>query len=138
MDKTDARRKKIIEIVTALLDTDGTGVVECFFEPLRIELTSLISEEGFRSVFERSLFLTARHFAWLGADQYSPGASSLYDLRTILAQQTRSEAIEASTALLLNFSDLVASLIGERLTIDILRSAWGKDALGSLGEELQP
>lgn len=122
MDKTDARRKKIIDIVAALPDTDGTGVVECFFEPLRIELTSLISEEGFRSIFERSLFLTARNFAWLGADQYSPGASSLYGLRTMLAQQTRSDAIAASTALLLNFSDLVASLIGERLTIDILRS----------------
>lgn len=135
MDKTDARRKKIIDIVAALPDTDGTGVVECFFEPLRIELASLISEEGFRSVFERSLFLTARRFAWLGADQSSPGASSLYGLRTMLAQQSRSEAREASTALLLNFSDLVASLIGERLTIDILCSAWGKDALGPLGEE---
>lgn len=138
MDKTDARRKKIIDIIAALPDTDGTGVVECLVEPLRIELTSLISEDGFRSVFERSLFLTSRKFAWLGADQSSPAASSLYGLRTMLAQQTRSEAREASTALLLNFSDLVASLIGERLTIDILRSAWGKDALGSLGEEFQP
>lgn len=138
MDKTDARRKKIIDIVAALPDTDGIGVVECLFEPLRIELTSLISEEGFRSILERSLFLTARNFAWLGADQSSPGASSLYGLRTMLAQQSLSVAREASTALLLNLSDLVASLIGEPLTIDILRSAWGKDALGSLGEELQP
>ena len=137
MEKTDARRKKIIDIVAALPDTDGTAVVECFFEPLRIELTSLISEEGFHSVLDRSLFLTARKFGWLGADQSSSGASSLYGLRTMLAQQSRSEATEASTALLLTFSDLVASLIGERLTIDILRSAWGKDALGSLGEEFQ-
>lgn len=136
MDKTDARRKKIIDIVAALSDTDGTGVVECLFEPLRIELTSLVSEEGFRSILERSFFLTARKFAWLGADQSSPDASSLYGLRTMLAQHSRSEAKEASTALLLNLSDLVASLIGESLTIDILRSAWGKDALGSLGEEL--
>lgn len=137
MDKTDARRKKIIDIVAALPDTDGTGVVECFFEPLRIELALLISEEGFRSVFERSLFLTARRFAWLGADPSSPGASSLYGLQTMLAQQSRSEATEASTALLLNLTDLIASLIGEPLTIDILRSSWGKNALGSLGEEFQ-
>lgn len=138
MDKADARRKKIIDIVAALPDTDGTAVVECLFAPLRIEVTSLVSEEGFRSVFERSIFLTSRNFAWLGAEQSSPDASPLHGLRAMLAQQTRSEAREASTALLIHFSDLVASLIGERLTIDILRSAWGKDALGSLGEELQP
>lgn len=137
MDKTDARRKRIIDIVAALPDTDGTGVVEHLIEPLRIELTSLISEDGFRSVFERSLFLTSRHFGWLGADHSLPGASSLYGLRTMLAQQSLAEAREACKALLLNLSDLVASLIGERLTIDILRSAWGKDALGSLGEEFQ-
>lgn len=138
MDKTDARRQKISDIVTALPDTDGAGVVEHLFEPLRIELSSLVSDEGFRSIFERSLFLTSRKFAWLGADQSSQDTSSLSGLRTLLAQQSRSEATEASTALLLNLSDLVASLIGEPLTIDILRSAWGKDALGSLGEELQP
>ena len=137
MDKTDARRKKILDIVAALPDTDGTSIVENLFEPLRIELTSLISEEGFRSVFDRSIFLTARNVPWFVAGQSSPDASPLHDLRTMLAQQSRSEAREASTALLLNLSDLVASLIGEPLTIDILRSAWGKDALGSLGEEFQ-
>ncbi|WP_136414613.1 hypothetical protein [Herbaspirillum sp. ST 5-3] len=138
MDKTDARRKQIADIIAALPDTDGTGVVEHLFEPLRIELTSLISEEGFRSVFERSVFLAGRKFAWLSVEQPLSGALPLDDLKTKLAQQESAEARQASTVLLLNISDLMASLIGELLTIDILRSAWGKDALGSLDEEFQP
>lgn len=137
MDKTDARRKQIVDIIAALPDTNGTGVVERLLEPLRIELISLISEEGFRSVFERSVFLTCRKFAWLSMEQSLSSALSVADLKAKLAQQEFAEAREASTALLINISDLMASLIGELLTIDILRSAWGKDALGSLGEEFQ-
>lgn len=137
MEKTDARRKQIIDIIAALPDTEGTGVIESLFEPLRIELTSLVSEEGFRSVFERSVFLTSHKFAWLGVEQSLPSALPLSDLKAKLAQQEFTEAREASTALLLNISDLMASLIGELLTIDILRSAWGKDTFGSLGKEFQ-
>lgn len=137
MEKADARRKQIIDIVAALPESDSKGIVESLFEPLRIELTFLVSEEGFRSIFDRSVFLTSQKFTWLAAQQPLQATSSLADLETRLARQEFTEVRAASTALLLNFSDLMASLIGEVLTIDILRSAWGKDALGSLGEEFQ-
>lgn len=137
MEKADARRKQIIDIVVALPEGDSKRVVESLFEPLRTELTFLVGEEGFRSIFERSVYLTSHKYAWLVAQQPALDTSPLTDLETRLAQQESTEARAASTALLLNFSDLMASLIGEVLTIDILRSAWGKDALGSLGEEFQ-
>jgi hypothetical protein len=137
MEKTNARRNQIIEIIANLPSTDTTGVVASLFEPLKKELTSLFSEEGFNFIFERSVFLTCRQFPWLGTEDTLPTASPLPDLQARLAQQEPGNGREASAALLVNTTDLVASLIGERLTIDILRSAWGNDALGSLGEELQ-
>ena len=137
MEKADARRKQIIDIVAALPEGDSKGIVEILFEPLRIELTFLVSEEGFRSIFDRSVYLTSHKYVWLATHQPLQETSPLTELETRLSQHDFTEVRAASTALLLNFSDLMASLIGEVLTIDILRSAWGKDALDSLGEEFQ-
>jgi hypothetical protein len=137
MEKTNARRNQIIEIIANLPPSDTTGVVAILLEPLKIELTSLFSEEGFYFIFERSVFLTCRQFPWLAAEDTLPIASLLPDLQARLEQQEVGNGLEASAALLVNITDLVVSLIGERLTFDILRSAWGNDALGSLGEEFQ-
>jgi hypothetical protein len=137
MEKTNARRNQIIEIIANLPPTDTSGVLASLFEPLKRELTSLFSEEGFHFILERSVFLTCRQFPWLAAEETLPTASLLPDLIARLAQREPGDGREASVALLVNAIDLVASLIGERLTIDILRSAWGNDALGSVGEEFQ-
>jgi hypothetical protein len=137
MEKTNARRNQIIKIIANLPPTDTTGIVASLFEPLKKELTSLFSEEGFNFIFERSVFLTCRQFPWLGTEDTLSTASLLPDLQARLAQQEPGKGREASVTLLVNATDLVASLIGEHLTIDILRSAWGNDALGSLGKEFQ-
>ena len=45
-----------------------------------------------------------------------------------LEGQTPVQASEANSLLLITFTDILASLIGEQLTTRILCSAWGNDA----------
>ena len=135
MEKQDALHIQILKIIAALPPNNRTGVITSLIEPLKNELTKLVSVEGFDFLFERSVFLTCRQYSWLDVSPSLLTDSPLSDLKIILEQRELAEAREASTALLRNFIDLVASLIGELLLIDILRLAWGNDALGSLGEE---
>jgi hypothetical protein len=135
MEKSDVRRNQILKIIAALPEDDGTSIVSSLFEPLRIELVNLVSEEGFHSLFERSVFLTCRRYSWFNAPQLLATAPALSNLEGALRQGDPKEARKAAISLLLNFVDLLASLIGEPLLIDILCSAWGRDALGSLAGE---
>ena len=43
-------------------------------------------------------------------------------------RQSSAQASAANSLLLINFANILASLIGEQLTTSILRSAWGNDA----------
>ncbi len=52
-----------------------------------------------------------------------------------LEVQTPTQISEANSLLLITFTDILASLIGEQLTTTILRSAWGNDALDSTDKE---
>ena len=45
-----------------------------------------------------------------------------------LERQTPAQASEANRLLLITFTDILASLIGEQLTTSILRLAWANDA----------
>ena len=54
-----------------------------------------------------------------------------------LERQTPEHASEANLLLLITFTDILASLIGERLTTRILRLAWGYDAANSAGKEIK-
>jgi len=47
------------------------------------------------------------------------------------------QASAANSLLLIKFTDILASLIGEGLTTSILRSAWGNDAPNRAGKELK-
>jgi hypothetical protein len=59
------------------------------------------------------------------------------ELKVRLAEQTPAQASAASRLLLITFTDILASLIGEQLTTSILRSAWGDDASDKAGKELK-
>jgi hypothetical protein len=134
MENSEPRRQQIVDLIGSMPDGEaGEGVV-ALFVPLRVQVASLVSEDGFRFLLNRSLHQTAKRYKWIDAAS-ATGADALTELRGILKQHTHEEALAASTFLLLNFIELVASLIGESLTVSILRSAWGNDALGTMGED---
>lgn len=116
-------------------DAEASAGVFSLLLPVRVQVASLVSEDGFSFLFVRSIHQTAQRYPWIDNASKATGAERLADVRALLEQRPREEALAGGTFLLLNFIDLVASLIGEPLTISILRSAWGNDALGTMGED---
>jgi hypothetical protein len=96
------------------------------WERLASELTSIIGEGGFQSLYTRSAHLTCVTFPWMVLSH--PWQRTRFsDLKISLEGRDITEASEASITLLTTFVDILALLIGELLTTNILRSAWGDD-----------
>lgn len=99
------------------------------WERLAGELGLIIGDGGFLALYLRSVQLSAVRFPSLslaGEAAASTGEKSRFDnLRTSFEGQGSAEASEASAALFNSFIDMLARLIGEDLTLGILRSAWG-------------
>lgn len=108
------------------------------WERLASELISIIGEEGFESLFARSLHLNNVIFPWLLSVHSSQQSHFRFTgLKISLESRDITESVAASTALLITFIDILALLIGELLTVSILRSAWGDDTLDITVKEIQ-
>jgi hypothetical protein len=95
------------------------------WEKLAVNIISIIGEGGFGSLYARSLFLTKATFPWLESGIYTPQTSAPFLwLKACYAGQTPEHAKEANFLFLVTFTDVLSSLIGEQLTLSILRSAW--------------
>ncbi len=93
-------------------------------------LTPVIGEVGVNVLFKRSLHLTSRTFPWLTiAENHGDTGDLLASLGARLAGRDTNEAVEASSALLAGFTELLATLIGESLV---------ETLLGSLSASLAP
>lgn len=93
------------------------------------QIISVVGQGGFQSLYARSIFLTQRSHPWLVQPADSLASDlSFTALSTCLAEQSPAQAQEANALLMRTFTDLLASLIGEPLTVRILKTAWGADA----------
>jgi hypothetical protein len=137
MENPGARRQQIKDLLTSMPAGEPGSALLGLLCPLRAQVASLVSEEGFSFLLDRTIFLTAQSFQWAKVEPASSTEAGLDNLRAKLATRTHEEALAASTFLLAGFIDLVASLIGDSLTVGILRSAWGDEALGASGEDNQ-
>ena len=107
------------------------------WQRLAAELVSIIGEGGFQSLFSRSAQLTGASFPWIGpVDAGQKIDATFPDLKTRLAAHDYPEAGEASVGLLVTFSDILAVLIGDILTNNILTAAWGADAPDASDKEV--
>lgn len=89
-------------------------------------LAPVIGARGVDALFSRSLHVTSKTFPWLAAMAGNDGSSAvlLTSLKARLAGQEPAAAAEASHALLVNFTELLATLIGESLTDRLLAPVW--------------
>lgn len=88
-------------------------------------LAPVLGFKGVDVLFNRSLHLTNAAFPWLPiAGNHGANLALLEDLKKHLADHEAGVAAEASCALLVNFSELLAALIGEALTERLLAPAW--------------
>lgn len=130
MDTNSLRRQEIIQNRAPLLNTDSVADTAVLLWALMAgEIIPIVGESGFNSLYARSIFLAQPTFPWLAAGTRTPpGDHRFADLKTKLEGQTPADARAANHLLLITFTDILASLIGEELTASILRSAWGSDA----------
>jgi len=99
------------------------------WESLASQLVLIIGEAGFKSLFYRSVHVTAKQFSWLLTLGPSlPREAPFSNLAIRLNELDREEATEATIALLIVFIDILTMLIGDSLTTSIVRSAWGNNA----------
>ena len=102
------------------------------------QLISIIGDGGFDAIYDRSLYLTQVTYPWLGASSDSPQTDHRFvHLKTSLEDQSPALALAANISLLITFSDILASLVGESLTARILDSAWDHDGQINAAKELQ-
>lgn len=135
METPDPQRHQIIDSLIAQRP-EGADAACALWETLATEVTSIVGAGGFDSLYARSVFLAQSRFPWLAAGPSPAQAGDRFaSLKTSLAAQTPAHAGEANRLLLVTFTDIVASLIGETLTTGILRSAWGNAAADKNGKE---
>lgn len=116
--------------------TKADGAIR-LWTPMAAKIISIVGEGGFNALYEKSLHQVQSQFTWLRVNTPLQINEHQFNyLHTSLSAQQPAHAHEASTVLLITFTDLLASLIGEQLTISILRSAWGSDQMDDIFEEL--
>jgi len=99
------------------------------WEQMATQLIALVGEDGFNSLYVRSVFLSQSTFPWLAASSLLPRTDYRFaNLKTTLEGQPPAQVVKASSFLLITFTDILASLIGEQLTARVLQTAWGVDA----------
>ena len=92
---------------------------------IEARLTALIGTRGVEALFSRSLHLTGRAFKSLaGLEESAAGSVSIADVAARLAAVEPALAAEASLALLIAFTDLLSTLIGDSLTDRLLEPVW--------------
>jgi len=138
METSDLLRHRIIESLMARHTEKVADAAVHLWQQMATEVISIVGEGGFNSLYARSVFLSQTTFPWLAAGSLSSLPDCRFaELKTSLEAQTPAQASEANSLLLVNFTDILASLIGEKLTTIILRSAWGNDASDRAGKEFQ-
>jgi hypothetical protein len=88
-------------------------------------LVVVLGQRGVDVLFRRSIHLSSAQFSWLAMREEN-GADDvvLVRLGEVLARQEVTVAAEASYTLLVTFTELLATLIGESLTETLLSSVW--------------
>jgi hypothetical protein len=131
MATDDAQRQQLIHAAMASRVGEVPDVALQLWPLLSLQLASIIGEGGFKSLYDRSLYLTRTTHPWLMSVESSDSLDNRFaELKASLASADADEAGKASHMLILTFTNILASLIGEHLTIDILKSAWGNRAPG--------
>ena len=106
------------------------------WKSLFTELSLIIGKRGFESLYARSLSRASAEHAWLRAPAAPAGSDTFAQLGANLMTREAGQAQAASAALLCIFTDILIVLIGELLTLSILRKAWGDDVVDDAETDL--
>jgi hypothetical protein len=117
---------------------DGRAISEATLSTWRdvsAQLAPMIGAHGVDVLFDRSVQLTRARFPWLIMEEGN-AAEALARLGARVAAQEPAVAEEGSYALFVTFTELLATLIGESLTEQLLGSVWAQSFTGAERETL--
>ena len=121
---SDLLRQQIVKRRMAQPTEEVADAAINLWEQMATQIIFIVGEGGFNSIYARSVFLTQSTFPWLAADSLSPQTDHRFaELKISLEGQTPEQINAGNSLLLITFTDILASLIGEQLTSLILRSA---------------
>ena len=105
------------------------GAAIGIWRQLAFKFVPLLGPNSVNSIYARSLESNKQAFAWLPASlRQDVSELPLAALKTALENRRTDEIILANNALLNTFINLLATLIGARMIIPFLRSAFPSDA----------
>ena len=130
--RIDARHATINRAARILAGRGESSLV--LWHGLAKSLGNIIGDAGFTSLFLRTLHQFEPRHPWLAA-ALAPDTRPIDYLATVLATRSRAEAEAVSTSMLLDFTDALSCLIGERVIQRILLGAWESLAADALPEE---
>lgn len=101
-------------------------------EKLRAPLSALVGSTGFGALISRSLALASREFPWLrGAHVRADGSlGGMAELETQLGPE---KVAEGKVALIAQLLGLLKGLIGQNLTMRLMRDVWPELSLDDPG-----
>lgn len=89
------------------------------------QLAPVIGDNGVEAIFKRSLHLTSVVFPWLAIPDREMDIDSLPErIGALLAGREPVAATQASSSLMITFTELLATLIGNSLTKRLLDPVW--------------
>jgi hypothetical protein len=125
MTTHDGFRQQIVCRISVREPRQLAKLARQWWAAIAAELIPLVGRDGFKVLYERSVYLTQARFPWLAPQQAD---LSFISLNASLAARGSDDAFRASVELLVVFADLLTGLIGEKLTSSIISAAWGDDA----------
>lgn len=132
---SSALRKQLVDSFTMRHPLAAADVAVTLWEQMAAKIISIVGEGGFESLYARSVFLSQASFPWLAAGPLSKQSDQRFAaLKKCFEAQAPAQVSAANSLLLLTFTDILASLIGEALTSSLLHSAWGNDAPDQTGK----
>lgn len=108
------------------------------WDHLAEKFNPLLGPDGVRLIYARSLELNKATFQWLPLPLPPNSSRTLFaPLQARFESRPAVEVVAAQAALFRTFTDLLAALIGERLTTQFLRSAFAADDTHDNSQEAQ-
>lgn len=109
------------------------------WQDIRAALAPVIGQRGVAALYKRSIHLTISRHAWLSpCSDGAPDAMDLAVLKAVLERQAAGQAAAGGGALLEALRELVGTLIGPKLTEQLLAPAWVPFFGGSSAQDSPP
>ena len=138
MEKSDLQRHQTIKRLTTQTTDQVADAAFFLWEQMAIHIIAIVGDGGFNSLYARSLFLTKPRYPWLaGQAEAVQTWPRLEELKNSFEGQTPAQIREANALLLMTFTDILVTLIGEQLTTRLLNSAWSDIAQDGITKEFK-